>query len=110
MGRTEADIKEIKAMIAVAKQKSVNVGICLGKTPDSLEIKMDRNRSPGALGRDAKAAGDTAKVAVGTMTVDSKTVTVMCEDKPPTGLDRQLKNFFKSIDIPMKFIIENQNV
>lgn len=105
MGKSDADLKELKAMIAVAKQKPVNIGICLGKKAENLEVKMDRNRSPSAMGREAKAAGETAKVAVGVLTVEAKKATITCEEAPPAGLGKQLKKFFKSIDMPMKFTI-----
>ncbi len=105
MGKSEAEIKDIKAMITAAKQKPINMGICLGKKPETIEIRLDRVRNPAALMREAKAAGETPKTACGVLTVEGVKAKLTCEEDPPLVLAKTLKKFFKSIDLPMKITI-----
>ncbi len=92
-------------MITVAKQKPVNMGICIGKMPETTEIRLDRVRNPASLMRAAKAAGETPKTACGVLTVEGVNAKLTCEKDPPLVLAKTLRKFFKSIDLPMKFTI-----
>lgn len=83
------DIKLLKTTIAAAKKNPVNIGVCLGKKPENAAVVMDRKRSPDALGRAAKKAGETSKVATGVLTVDGRDATFRCEGKPPSGVGKQ---------------------
>ena len=103
------DIKLLKTTIAAAKKNPVNIGVCLGKKPENAAVVMDRKRSPDALGRAAKKAGETSKVATGVLTVDGRDATFRCEGKPPSGVGKQLKAYFKSIDLPLNFILLDEN-
>ncbi len=109
MPTSDEDAKLLKVMIAAAKKNPVNIGICMGKKPENAVVIMDRKRNPDALGRAAKKAGETAKVAVGILTVDGRDATLQCEGKPPSGVAKQLKLYFKSIDIPLTFALLDEN-
>lgn len=99
----EDDAKAVKAMVALARKNPVNIGICMGLKPDKAVVVMDRKRDPEVLGREAKKKGETAKIAVGTIAVDGKTATLTCMGKTPSGLTKQLKAYFKLIEIPLVF-------
>jgi len=105
MPTSDEDAKLLKVMITAAKKNPVNIGICMGKKPENAVVIMDRKRNPDALGRAAKKAGETAKVAVGVLTVDGRDATLKCEGKPPSGVAKQLRLYFKSIDIPLTFAL-----
>lgn len=91
------DIKDIKAMIAVAKKGPVNIGICIGKTPEGTIIKMDRKRAPGMLAKQAKAEGETPKLIAGRIEIDGKDATITCIEEPPGSMAKTLKAAFKDI-------------
>ena len=99
----EDDAKAVKAMVALARKNPVNIGICMGLKPDKAVVVMDRKRDPEVLGREAKKKGETAKIAVGTIAVDGRTATLTCIGKTPSGLAKQLKAYFKLIEIPLVF-------
>lgn len=109
MPTSDEDAKLLKVMIAAAKKNPVNIGICMGKKPENAIVIMDRKRSPDALGRAAKKSGETSKIAVGVLTVDGRDATLKCEGKPPSGVAKQLKLYFKTIDIPLTFALLDEN-
>lgn len=92
-------IKELKSMITKAKTDAVNIGVCFGKKPAGVEIVMDKIRKPETLGREAKAAGETVKVAIGTFSVSGTAAAFKVEGDAPTGLGKHLKKFFALNDI-----------
>lgn len=105
---TSADqIKDLKMMIAVAKRKPINIGICVGLSPEQTVVKLHRSRPPLSLERDAKSEGETPKAACGTIEVSGKDVKFTCEGLPPAGIARQLKMYFKSIGISLNFDVMN---
>lgn len=95
-------IKDIKAMIAVARRSPVNMGFCLGRTPEEAQVLLSRTRNPAALGRAARAEGETARVATGTLSVEGRAARFTCDKRPPTGLQKQMKGFFRSIGLPLQ--------
>ena len=97
MPNSEDDIKDIKAMVAVAKRGPVNIGVCIGKSPEGTIIRMDRKRSPDVLARQAKAEGETTKTVAGQMEISGKDATITSEDEPPGTFAKQLKQAFKEI-------------
>ena len=86
-------------MIAAAKQGPVNFAVCLGKDADSVVVLMDKRRSPDVLAREVKALGDTKKVLTGTISIDEREARISCVEKPPSGVTKQLKAFFKAIKV-----------
>lgn len=101
MAMSADKIKELKSMIVKAKTAPINMAVCFGKKPMGAEVVTDKIRKPEALGREAKAAGETAKIAFGTLSVSGTGATFTCEKEPATGLGKHLKKFFKLNDIPV---------
>lgn len=95
-------IDELTAMIAVARKRELNFGVCLGKKPEGAAFQLHRKKSAEILGRQAKKAGETAKTAFGIMEVKGKVITLTCENDPPPGAAKSLRMFFRSINVPMK--------
>ncbi len=98
MPHSADEIKEIKALIAVAKTGPVNIGICLGTSPEGTVIKMDRKRNPGMLAKQAKAAGgETMKLIAGRIEIKGKDAQVTCTEEPASTVAKHLKSAFKEI-------------
>ena len=96
---SEDEIADLKALITVARKMPVNVGLCLGKKPADSVVKIDRKRAPEALMREAKKAGETSKVAAGTLSIEGRNGVFHCVTAPPSGLGKALRGFFKSIGL-----------
>lgn len=94
-------------MVAVAKKGPINMAVCLGKKPENTVVVLDKRRKPDALAREAKAAGETTKIAAGIFSVDGKKAKLTCIDKPPSSLGKQLKLFFTAIGQPLTFEVIN---
>lgn len=105
MPPSEDQIKDIKSMISVAKRGPVNIGVCLGRTPEDTVVVMHRSRSPAALERDAKAQGETSKACGGTLQIEGRDARMTCDGTPPAALGRQLKMFLKSIGLSLKVTV-----
>lgn len=94
-------IEELKALIAVARKRDVNFGLCLGKKPEGTVLELHRLKAPDILARTAKKAGETTKVASGTLSVKGKVMTLMCAEDPPKGSAKMAKLFLKGIGLKM---------
>lgn len=105
MPLSESDMDELKAMIAVARQRDVNFGLCIGKKPETTILMMHRMKSPDILGRMAKKDGETTKVTFGLASVSGKILTLKCMEEPPGGLVKPTKLFLRAIGAPMKVCI-----
>jgi hypothetical protein len=103
MPTSDEDIQELKALILVAKRKPVNIGVCIGATPEETVVKMHRSRSPASLKREAKGEGETTKAACGTIEVTGREAKLVCEGLPPSGIGRKLKLYFRTIGINLSF-------
>jgi hypothetical protein len=97
MPNSEDDIKEIRAMVAVAKRGPVNIGICLGKSPEGTIIKMDRRRNPDMLAKLAKADGETNRTIAGQIEISGTDATITCEKAPPSSFAKLIRSAFKDI-------------
>ncbi len=104
MPMTSEDIDEMIALIAVARKRPLNFGLCMGKKPDSTVFFLHRMKAGEVLARQAKKEGDTAKIAAGTVEARGKVLTLTCTDDIPPGIAKSLKRFLSSIDMPMKVI------
>lgn len=105
MPMTPEELGEMQTMIVAARKKPVNFGMCIGKKPDGMVFYLHRKKSAEILGKTAKKAGDTAKVAFGTVTVKGKNLLMSVEGDPPTGLAKKAKIFFKTQNMAMKVVI-----
>ncbi len=105
MPMTPEDIAEMNTLLAAARKRPVNFGLCLGKKPDATVLLLHRKKPPTILGRLAKKSGDTAKIAVGTLTLKGKTLLLSPEEDPPGGIAKKLKMFFSSKKMKMKIVL-----
>ncbi len=96
-------LDELKSSIAVARKRDLNFALCLGKKPEGTVILTHRIKGPEILSKQAKKAGETAKLAYGTMRVKGKDMMLTCVDAPPSGSARKTKEFLKkSVGLQMK--------
>jgi len=105
MPMTEEEITELKAMFPVARKGPVSFGLCLGKKPETTALYIHRKKAPEILGRQAKKASDSSKLAFGTVTVKGKKLLLQCEGDVPGGLAKKTKEFLNFLKTPMKIII-----
>jgi hypothetical protein len=101
----KAQAEELKSLVAVARKRPLNFGLCVGKQPEGTILELHRVKSPEILGRLAKKSGETAKIAFGTLEVKGKRMTLNCAEDPPPGLAKRTKMFLKSLDMKMAVII-----
>lgn len=94
-------IEEMKSLIGVARKRPLNFGLCIGKQPEGTVLEMHRVKNPETLGLLAKKSGETGKIAVGTLAVKGKIVTLSCAEDPPAGLAKRTKQFLKFFDLKM---------
>jgi hypothetical protein len=94
-------IEAMKALLAVARKRPLNFGLCIGKQPEGTILEMHRTKNPDALGLLAKKSGETGRIAIGTLEVKGKIVTLSCAEDPPAGLAKRTKQFFKFVDMKM---------
>lgn len=98
-------IDAMKSWLAVARKQPMNFGLCIGKQPQSTVLVMHRTKNPDSLGLQAKKEGDTGRIAVGTLEVQGKVLTLRCEGDPPAGLAKRTKQFLKSVDLKMNVCV-----
>ncbi len=109
MPMTPDELSELKSLIAAARKKPLNFGLCIGKKPDSLIFYLHRKKSPDILMRLAKKAGDTSKVAMGTASVSGKKLTLTIIGDPPSGMAKRTKVFLSAIKMPFKVELLNES-
>lgn len=96
-------LDELKSSIAVARKRDLNFALCLGKKPENTVILTHRIKGPEILSKQAKKAGETAKLAYGTMRVKGKDMMLTCLSDAPSGAARKTKEFLKkSVGLQMK--------
>ena len=104
MPMTPKELAELSTLIAAARKKPINYGLCIGKKPDSTILYLHRKKSPEILMRLAKKAGDTAKVAMGTVSVSGKKMIFSVMGDAPSGMDKRVKLFLTANKTP--FVVE----
>jgi len=95
----------LKASINLARKRPMAFGLCLGKKPEETVLIMHKIKAGEILARQAKKAGNTSKIAYGTLETRGKVVTLNCEADPPAGLLKKTKQYFKSLEMPMRILI-----
>lgn len=105
MPMTDEDIEEMKSLIAVARKRPLQFGICLGKKPETTVFIMHRLKDGEILGRRAKKEGETAKIAYGEVNAKGKKLMLSCVGDPPPGIAKRLRLFLKGHDLPMKVLV-----
>ena len=111
MALDDTAISELKAMIAVAKRRDLNFGLCMGKKPEDTALILDRKKPPEVLLRTAKKEdGVTAsKSTFGTLRAKGKVISLTCQSDPPPALARHCKLFLIKAGMNMKVLILDEN-
>lgn len=92
--RTQTPAEQIKLLNA-ARSGSVNFGVCMGRTPETTILLLDRSKAPRTLASTAKAMGETPKVFFGDLEVDGARARFLCESDPPSGAIGMLRKLFE---------------
>lgn len=100
--QTEAQIDDLKTMIAVARKRVLNFGLCVGGDAESAVLLLHRTKVPDVLARKAKKAGGSSKVAYGTLRAQGKQLVLTCTEPPPAGTERRLKGLLRAVGVKMK--------
>ncbi|WP_170789113.1 hypothetical protein [Ruegeria lacuscaerulensis] len=98
-------VKDLKGHIAAARKRDLNFAICLGKKSDTTVFLLDRIKAPDLLGRNAKKAGETPKVAFGTCNADGNTLNLTLLSDELGGLSKKTRAFLTLAKLPMKVCI-----
>lgn len=104
------ELEELKSAVAVARKRDLNFALCLGKKSEGTVMLTHRIKGPEILGKQAKKAGETAKLAFGIMRVKGKNMMLTCHNDPPGGCARKAKEFMaKTVGLKMKVQILDIN-
>lgn len=83
----------LRQMIGLASKQSLSFAYCLGAKKDDI-LLIDKRKPPAALGKEARAAAGSPKVAFGTMTTQDGVVCLTCEADLP-NLPKLMRGYFK---------------
>ncbi len=98
----EAHTKELRTLIAASRQQPVNFGLCLGAKPETDTLLLHRTKATRALSMEAKAQAKGTKAAFGTATAEGTTLSLACEEKPPSGIAKRARLMLKAMKLPLK--------
>lgn len=98
----DPDTDELKALIALSRQRSLSFGFCLGKTDETSVMVMHRDRAPDVMARAARQAGETARVVCGTARTKGRVMTLTCQGRPIPRMARRVKAYLHSIGLKLK--------
>ncbi|KIN62793.1 hypothetical protein Z946_1656 [Sulfitobacter noctilucicola] len=98
---SEGEKEEIKSLLKVGRKRTLSFGVCLGEEPEETVFVMHRRTLPRIMGQQARAEGNTARIAKGLMEVDGRVVKLCCEGKVPMGLAKNLKKYLKLLKMTM---------
>lgn len=93
---------DLKALIALSRQRPLSFGFCLGKTDATSVMVMHRDRAPDVMAREARQAGETARVVCGTARTKGRVLTLSCEGSPLPRMTRRVKAYLHSIGLKLK--------
>ena len=96
------DADEIRALIALSRQRIVSFGFCLGKRPGSAVMVMHRDRDASVMARKARQLGETPKLAFGCLSTRGRVVTLTCENRPPPRIAKHVKKFLLGLGLKVK--------
>lgn len=108
MPLSETQTDEIAASIKLARKRALNFGLCLSTKPEETVLLIDKIKPPAALQRNAKKEGSSPKLASGLLEVDGRVVSLTCEDRPPSGLAKGMRKFFKACKLKLVVQILDQ--
>lgn len=101
----QAKIKEMKETITLARKRELNFGLCLGKKPETMLLMTHKTKSPAALGKLAKADGETQQFTYGILSADGKDLKLVVEGKIYPGMGRKVREMLKGAGLSMKILV-----
>lgn len=99
MAMTDAEVKELKAMLGAARQHVLNFGLCLGKTPQDTVLMMSRNKDGKSLASKAKSSAKGTAVCHGTCKIEGGALMLDCDVATPSGMLKGILAAFKALSI-----------
>lgn len=104
----EAISKELKTFVADAK-KSPNFAIALKPGDEDPVLMHSRSKKPKDLASKVKTESGSQKIAFGTVSAQGSNLFFKLEDKPPTGLLKAIRTYFKAYGVSAKALVVDQN-
>ncbi len=96
-------VDQLKSAIADARKRELSFALCLGKEAATTVLATHKTKNAEAMKREAKQAGETNKLAWGTMAVEGKIVKLSCVDPDiPAGLARKTRELLKLAGVKSK--------
>ncbi|NBZ86311.1 hypothetical protein [Stagnihabitans tardus] len=108
MPMSSEEVKEVKAMLAVATKRPVNFGLCLGKEAAETVLILNRQKDGKALAELAKKAVGTTQTCFGSAALAGKTLTLTCEVKAPSGLAKALQVALKTHGLSLTIVLAKE--
>lgn len=96
------DADDIRALIALSRQRIVSFGFCLGKRPGTAVLVMHRDRDASVMARKARQLGETPRLAFGFLSTRGRVVTLTCENTPPPRIAKHVKKFLMGLGLKVK--------
>ncbi len=106
---TDDALDTLKKLLPKARQKPLDFGLCMGKKPENNILIVDLVKPSATLMRQAKKAGETAKLTRGTCEISGKVMTLTCEEDIPPGLTKSMKKFMTEIGMTMRVTLLDAN-
>ncbi len=104
----EAVAKELKTFVSDAK-KSPSFAIALMPGDEDPVLLHSRSKKPKDLAAKAKTESGSQKIAFGTVSAEGSKLFFKLEDKPPTGLLKAIRTYFKTYGVSAKALVVDQN-
>lgn len=104
----EAVAKELKTFVSDAK-KSPSFAIALMPGDEDPVLLHSRSKKPKDLAAKAKTESGSQKIAFGTVSAEGSKLFFKLEDKPPTGLLKSIRSYFKAYGVSAKALVVDQN-
>lgn len=98
----QSTAKELKDMITLARKRELNFGLCLGKKPENMVLVTHKTKAPAAMGKQAKADGETPQFTFGKLSAEGKDLTLVCEGKIHAGMNRKVRELLKAAGLSLK--------
>lgn len=96
------DADDIRAMIALSRQRRLSFGFCQGRKPQASVMVCHRDRKPEAMGRKARQLGETARLIHGFAETRGRVMILTCLNRPPPRIGLQVKKYLGYHDLKMK--------
>jgi len=95
---------DVRKLIALTKKKTLAFALALGKKPEGTVLIIHRTKAAEALLKLARKMGETQKLAFGEISTEGTQTTFKCDKDPKGPMAKQLKQFFRSINVKRSVI------